>query len=95
VSQFLGSNAAEENTLQLYPNPSTGLVQLQAAQLTKGPARVRVLNVLGQVVLEQTVADAGPPSQWQLDLSQQPAGLYLVQLKPGSQSFTQRLVLQR
>jgi subtilisin family serine protease len=75
--------------IQLYPNPSTGRVQLVFPS-GLGTAQVRVISALGQLVLSQSVTTGTS----QLNLSQQAAGIYLVQIATTAGVFSQRIVVQ-
>lgn len=79
--------AAAAATLALYPNPSTGRVQVAGRYRS-----ATVLDALGRVVWQQPLAQAG---QGLLDLQTLPAGLYLVRLTlpDGTTVVTKRLVI--
>ncbi|GAB3841267.1 hypothetical protein GCM10028821_47780 [Hymenobacter jeollabukensis] len=80
-------SAAADAAVQIYPNPSTGLVQVQG-RYTHAVA----LDALGRTVWEQPAAQAGQP---QLDLRRLPAGVYLLRLTlPDGRVGSQRVVLQ-
>ncbi|MFC6997018.1 T9SS type A sorting domain-containing protein [Rufibacter roseus] len=78
--------------LELYPNPSEGLVYLRAPYLIEGEASVTVFRSNGQEVLRQQVqVEAGAPIA--LDLSLQQAGVYFVKVNYADKQATLRLVL--
>lgn len=78
---------AADAAVQVYPNPSTGLVQVQG-RYTHAVA----LDALGRTAWEQPAAQAGQP---QLDLRRLPAGVYVLRLTlPDGSVGTKRLVLQ-
>ncbi len=81
------SPAAARAGISLYPNPTTGLVNLT---LPRGPVTVRVLSALGQELatyhFQQPVA--------RLDLRAYPAGLYLVRVEHTAGVATYRLLRQ-
>lgn len=80
-------SAATDAAVQVYPNPSSGLVQVQGRY-----TRAVVLDALGRTAWEQPAAQAG---QAQLDLRRLPAGVYLLRLTlPDGAVGTKRLVLQ-
>ena len=82
----LAATAATSVALRLYPNPTTGTVQLVSEA---HPARVTWHNLLGK---ELAVPAAGVATY---DLSKLPAGLYLVRVQlPGGQILTRRVVRQ-
>ena len=75
--------------IELYPNPTTGLVQL----MPKGNSRyawVKVTDTQGRVVLQESSQTAAGITRF--DLKALPTGLYDVQLFDGKQLTSQRLV---
>lgn len=79
--------------IQLHPNPSQGAVQLVVpGQLTQ--ARVVVTDMAGKVVFDgQLQADLN--HHMQLDLINQPNGIYFVNLNQGATLFNGKVVLAR
>ena len=87
-----GVGSISTQGLSLRPNPSAGVVELQVpADL--GEAWLEVLDATGRRVLLRSVP-AGTVLV-PLELSAQPAGVYLVQLRTIEALFTERLVLAR
>lgn len=86
-------NAALAEQVALAPNPTTGTVSLTwpAALRVVGQVRATVVNALGQVVQQRTLA-AGPTAE--LDLTGLAPGLYTLKLQAGQEWVTKRLVVQ-
>lgn len=78
---------AQSSQVSLFPNPTNGLVTVQA----EGLQAVAVYNVLGELVLEADVIHA---NQQELNLSGMPRGIYTVSLQSEGQRVTQKIVLQ-
>jgi hypothetical protein len=77
----------------LYPNPSAGLVNL-AVELPEGqPIALRVVDATGRVVLEQNLEGQGGENVFQLDLSGQHGGIYVVDLVAGKERAQKRVML--
>ncbi|QDA58995.1 T9SS type A sorting domain-containing protein [Hymenobacter jejuensis] len=75
-------------SIGLYPNPSNGIVYVQGRF-----AQATVSDALGRSVWQQPAAQAGHAT---LDLSQLPAGVYIVQLSlPNGLTVAKRLVLTK
>lgn len=77
------------SSFSLSPNPSEGSVEIRLNNTSID--QVQVLNQFGQRVYMQTLDRA---SSVRLDLSDQPAGLYFVQLSGQGQRSTQKLILR-
>lgn len=83
---------SKTESFNLYPNPTTGLVQLETGAIGSGKTEVMVSDMLGRVVLEKTI-QSGKPAE--LDLSGNAPGLYLVQLKTEGKIRNQKLLLAK
>jgi lysophospholipase L1-like esterase len=79
--------SARAAAISLYPNPSTGLVQLRAPGSLNGTV-VQLLNGLGQLVLTASVR------QGSLDLRALPLGVYTLQFELAGETVRKRLVRQ-
>lgn len=71
-----------ENTISIYPNPSTGIFHIELKNIQN--ATITVVNVLGATVLEKKIVG----STETLDLSAAPAGVYFYQVANQTGSIT-------
>jgi len=78
-------------SLQVYPNPSTGLVNLKLDELSIIDANVNVTDVTGKVLLRKTLNDA---SDSQLDLAHLANGIYFLTVNHSEGSLTKKIVLE-
>jgi hypothetical protein len=69
--------------ISLYPNPTSGLVNIQSSV----PVDIVVYNVIGEVISSAKNAK-------QFDLSDQPSGIYMVQLTSDEAVITRKVTLQ-
>ncbi len=76
-----------------YPNPTTGIVNLQGARLSDRPVTIRVINASGRVVLHINPTSAAATTE--LDLSPFADGLYTIQVLDNDYSTTHRVLLRR
>jgi hypothetical protein len=77
---------AKADALFLYPNPSSGVVQIKLV----GQVSIYVYSLSGQLVQKFHMA----PSEKMLDLSHLPAGMYQVMAKSDEDYFSGKLILQ-
>jgi subtilisin family serine protease len=75
--------------LQVYPNPSTGILNVRVAGIIKPNYQVRVINTLGISVLEN-VAD-GP--EMLLDMTHLPKGVYLLEVNDNLMKSVQHIII--
>ena len=76
--------------IDVYPNPSTGMVSIDYSRATA----IKVLNILGEVVYEMTPSELEEGSE-ELDLSSLSNGLYNVMVMNGTASSQYKLVIQK
>lgn len=75
------ANAWKGNVL-IFPNPSSGLFTVQLPALAQGEGMLRLNNALGQQIGQSIALDkTAAASNVQLDLSQQAAGLYWLEMR--------------
>ncbi|WP_169315723.1 BACON domain-containing protein [Haliscomenobacter hydrossis] len=69
------------NSIVLFPNPSTGSVNVITRFPIAGPVRIRVLNTNGQVLVQKNHPQGLPKGMLeQFDLTQYPSGVYQIQV---------------
>ena len=86
------TDAALQASLSVSPNPAVGgHFTLQASRGTSGAATVRVLDVAGRQVSQCQWAGTAPLA---LDLSAEPAGLYVLEVQGASGTARQKVVVQ-
>jgi len=92
-----GNNGSSAE-LELYPNPTAGIVRFRMTQgvpLPEQPLSIVVWNALGECLLRR---QTGVPELLAdgLDLSGHPNGIYLVQIhRPGQMPYTERVILHQ
>ena len=82
VTQNEDNTPEEESPEQfvLYPNPNDGSFRLEANRLLENsPYQIRITNVLGQVVRQETVTTTGDELDIQIDINNS-AGVYYMSL---------------
>jgi hypothetical protein len=88
----VAGDATVAPTLVARPNPSTGRFTLVSSFPTPTQVQATVVNLLGQQVATLNEQVGGDSAALSLDLSQQPAGVYLVRLVGPTGPTTVRLV---
>lgn len=81
----IGINETEGKAVQLYPNPTTGLFFIEI----EGEYDVKVMNVNGEVVYNGKFVDKG-----EINLSNQAAGVYMIQLSNNNQIINHRIMVK-
>ena len=78
----------------VWPNPATDQLHVETTLPVAAPLHLTLLDAVGRVVRERTVAAATGRVKATLALAGLPAGLYVVRATAGSTSFTRRVVVQ-
>jgi len=78
--------------LEIYPNPSSRLCNIQTNAILSGYAQIILLNELGQEIFRTTKQLSGQKNELQFDFSFVAPGAYLVQLNTASGLFTGRFM---
>jgi len=76
-------NKPEEIKVKVFPNPASGVFYIEAKEAVE---KISVFNSRGELVLEQR------GSTGEVDISDQPAGLYFLQLKTGQKIVTKKIL---
>lgn len=88
VSNTSVEEQGKTEKLNVYPNPSDGLVYVSAEQPLQ---KLRVLDITGKQLMLRTASG----NSQQLDLSALPAGIYLLEISTGSGQYTRRIILNK
>jgi hypothetical protein len=77
-----------------YPNPTTGLLNIELNGIPEAPLLVEVFNLLGARVHRESFAPDAAGSALQIDLRALPAGSYLVKLRSGTANLVKQIVVE-
>lgn len=85
--------SALDRSFNLFPNPSTGAVTVSFDLDTRSDVTLTVVNGMGQPVVVEALGSLNSYNG-QLDLSNLPKGMYIVQISTETHVVNQRVVLQ-
>lgn len=71
--------------MNVYPNPSTGIIQVEA----QGANKVTVISAIGQVIGSQEIQDQGT-----INLSDHTSGVYFVRVQNGDRMGVRRVIIE-
>jgi hypothetical protein len=79
-------------TIDVFPNPSHGIVNMDATSLEQKPFKIEVFNLVGQSIYTRTIT--GPEDHVvHIDLSAIPEGVYTIAVSTADKQFTKKVVL--
>ncbi len=93
ISAGVGITVISSLSANIYPNPANTQVSIEATLKQAGDVQIVVMNNLGQAVIRQTEA-ATQVLNATLNISNLPAGIYLIQVSSGDASTTQKLIVE-
>lgn len=82
------------NLVGVYPNPSKGLFTLTVDVENGGVGTLRMTDLLGQTILEKNLSTRSGANQFDVDLTSQPAGIYLLNYTQGTVSQTMKVIVK-
>ncbi|KAA9331759.1 T9SS type A sorting domain-containing protein [Adhaeribacter soli] len=95
MHKFIGSALGisgtdfKEGDFLVYPNPGTGIFKIESQ--VKGNISFKVMNALGKEILKQEMTSL---NKLTLDFTNQPKGIYLLQISNEKQQIVKKLVLK-
>ncbi|CAN5458773.1 hypothetical protein BH11BAC2_BH11BAC2_04780 [soil metagenome] len=81
------------NTMSVYPNPTSGIVNIDFNLTERNDAVIEIYDIVGKM-LYTTTSPMITAGSVQVDLSAFPKGVYLVHLKSGNENITKKIILQ-
>jgi hypothetical protein len=83
-----------DNYVKVYPNPTSGLLTIKADFPEEEKAEIKVTNMMGQLIATATNTDISN-NTFSINLSGQPAGVYLINVYTGIGTITRQVILTR
>jgi len=80
--------------LRIFPVPSTGLLTVSFDQESRGDVRIRIMNLTGQTLSEQLITNFTGSFCQQFNLSKEPPGIYLVNIRSSSGEWNEKITLR-
>jgi len=80
--------------LNMYPNPTSGWVNLDWTAQQTGDVKLEILNYQGQLFLQRDLKVFVGPQQMQFNLPKLQAGIYLVRFRHKKGTLTRKLILR-
>ncbi|MEM0995991.1 MAG: PDZ domain-containing protein [Bacteroidota bacterium] len=92
--QFSAQNNLEVAELKLAPNPSNGMFSVIFDLPQRGTAELRVIDVNGQIIYQETMNDFQGRYRKEFDISGKSKGIYYMQITQNGRTFSRKIVTQ-
>jgi hypothetical protein len=86
--------AQDHLNLNVFPNPTNGLVHVSLEGLSAKPLSLTVSDMIGRTVQEQFFYELSGSTDLNLDISNTPNGVYFIEVKTESNILIQKIVKQ-
>ena len=83
-----------ENNIQLYPNPVKDKMSLEMTNLYTGELTIRIVNVAGQVIMENKVEKSNEHFKSELDMLELNSGLYFIHIISDDNKVVKSIIKQ-
>jgi hypothetical protein len=90
----INTPGSEYQSLIIYPNPSSGMINLNLNGPLAEKMKIGIYNLLGSLVLLREGIPMGDRQTLTLDLSSLPKGIYVLTLTGDNYSQTRKLIIQ-
>ncbi len=80
--------------VSIYPNPSEGKFNIKATLPEAGEVRMKVVNMLGAAIMEQTMYSNSVNFSTTVNLTETAEGVYFIYVSSGDHSIIRRVVVQ-
>lgn len=84
----------EEKSLTVYPNPTSGLLNLSLTGFSGKKTHLNIVNVIGTVVYHETLQNVDGRYTKTIDLSKHANGLYYVKLESEDYNEIRKVILK-
>lgn len=83
-----------EKSVSVYPNPSTGVINLSLTGFNGKKTNLSVVNVIGTVVYQETLSSVDGRITKAIDISKFANGLYYIKLEADDYNEIRKIVLK-
>jgi hypothetical protein len=87
-----GVSTLDSPLFKVYPNPTTGIINLEIFKGTDSKTEVLVMNLVGAELFRKEVVDA---DKFQIDLSSYISGVYLLKISNSKQQYISKIVVKK
>ncbi len=88
------SEVANGIKLNIYPNPSSGLITVDADKLEPGKTTIQILNSGGRIIFKGIFPNSTGHLKKQFDFGMLPGGAYYLRLINGDKTNTVQLIIR-
>ncbi len=80
--------------LAIYPNPTTGILNIKFDAEKQGDIKVKLISVNGQVIFNKEISGVSGQYNYSFDISNQAKGIYLLSIVSDNEKIDRKIVLK-
>lgn len=82
----------DDKKIDVYPNPSTGIINLTLTGFRGRKTELQVVNVIGSIIYREVLSD-NEMNRKVLDLTKEPSGLYYIKVQSDDYSTIRKIII--
>jgi len=82
----------EEDTFSIYPNPSTGIVNVRFGTVLSEDTQITIFDGIGRKIQTQTFEKGG--QKFSINLKNQPKGIYLIHFSQNGATYSKSIIIE-
>ncbi len=94
ASIITGINEHANSYFDVFPNPNSGIFEIKLTNQNLQNATIRMMNILGETLIEKTINGNGNADLMQFDVSYLPAGMYYIKVQTEKETYTKKVCLK-
>jgi len=92
-NRALGTSSLErKNTLKLFPNPGSGILNIEMPTASREKAQIVISDLAGSLHLQRQMSEDG--GYYRINIASLPSGMYIVTVVQGGQRFSTKFIKQ-
>ncbi len=91
--EFIGEKEFKLSKVAFYPNPTTGIINMDIEVQKSGTAQLKLIDTRGSVVMQRSMELGAGFQSITLDIANNPKGIYLLQLQQGDVLYSEKVQL--
>ena len=81
-----------DTKVNIFPNPTQDKIFIELEDELQGNLTLRIMNTLGQIVLQQNISKNQDKEKWEINMSEIPTGSYQLMISNGESLITKSVV---
>jgi Zn-dependent metalloprotease len=94
VESASGLNDLISDNILIYPNPSTGKVNIQIEEYGSNNLLIEVINIVGKSIILKKISKVNNRNTYEIDLSLHSKGIYFIKVYYNDQMMVKKIIIQ-